>query len=294
MARLEYDRTESPYLWPAARDPAEAARLAKILVLAIVAHLCLLGAVAWSERTGGATRATSAVEIPVEMVTPDEAEGRAETKQAPGAPAAIEPRDESRPAPEAQQEKAPEAQQGKAQQSQQARQSEARQEQTQPGKVVERPKETDLPQAARTHGGEGKLETPREEPANPFGGLAEVQKAAPVEPTPTFLSPQSMMAATRPKPAQDPTNDNYRAKVLGKVAANMIDPERPRPKALAIVGFRVDAQGGLESAWLARPSGHADLDAEALDMVRRSAPFPPPPAGADRNFGAAIAFGGDG
>ena len=101
-------------------------------------------------------------------------------------------------------------------------------------------------------------------------------------------------AVARPRPASDPTNDNYRAKVLGKVAANMIEPVRPRPRALAIVGFRVDAQGNLEAAWLARPSGHADLDAEALDMVRRSAPFPAPPAGADHNFAAAIAFGEDG
>ncbi|MCC0000160.1 MAG: TonB family protein [Methylobacteriaceae bacterium] len=276
MGTLEYDLTKPLSAWPADRDPAEAARLAKISIVAIVAHLCLLGAVAWSERTGRATRATAAVEIPVEMVTPEEAEGRPETKQPPppGASTAIEPRDEARPAP----------------QTQQATPAQNAEE---PGKVVERPKESDLPQAARTHGGETKPETPAEEPANPFGGLADVQKPAPVEPTPTFLSPQSMMTAARPKPAQDPTNDNYRAKVLGKVAANMIDPERPRPKALAIVGFRVDARGGLESAWLARPSGHADLDAEALDMVRRSAPFPPPPAGADHNFGAAIAFGGE-
>lgn len=159
---------------------------------------------------------------------------------------------------------------------------------------MERPKESDRQQAARTRGAEAKPDERKEEPANPFGGLTSVEKPAPVEPLPTFASPQTAMMAARPRPAADPTNDNYRAKVLGKVAANMLEPERPRPKALAIVGFRVDGQGNLERVWLARPSGHADLDAEAMEMVRRSAPFPAPPAGADHNFGAAIAFGGDG
>ena len=279
---VETDRSQPLFAAARPRDPRESAYFAGVLALAILAHAILIGLVAWSELGDRKAGGTAAVEIPVELATPEEANGRTEMKQAPpaGASAAIEPRDQTQPEPKASQAESPQA--------------ESPQGAAEPGKVVERPKETDLPQAARTHGGQSKPERPTEEPANPFGGLAEVQKPAPVEPTPTFLSPQSMTAAARPKPAQDPTNDNYRAKVLGKVAANMIDPERPRPKALAIVGFRVDAQGNLESAWLARPSGHADLDAEALDMVRRSAPFPPPPAGADRNFGAAIAFGGDG
>ena len=260
-------------------DPRKSARISVICAIAILAHAGLAGFVAWTESGAPEAGATAAVEIPVEMATPEEADGRPKSQQAgkaPAAPTAIEPHDEA-PSQPAKQARAADAAGGRTE-----------------GKVVERPKDSDKPQAARTHGADAKPEEGTEEPANPFGGLTDVDKPAPSEPVPTFLSPQSMMTTARPKPAQDPTNDNYRARVLGKVAANMIDPERPRPKALAIVGFRVDAQGNIESAWLARPSGHADLDAEALDMVRRSAPFPAPPAGADRNFGAAIAFGGDG
>ncbi|HMN72465.1 MAG TPA: TonB family protein [Rhodoblastus sp.] len=268
-------------LFPPAQvvDAKKLARTTWILIGALFAHALLLGLVAWSERAGQTRVATAAVEIPVEMATPEEAEGRPDSKQAgqpASPPAAIEPRTETR-------EKAPEAQQPAAADGASSE-----------GKIVERPKETDRAQAARTRGSEAKPAEQQDETGNPFGGLTAVEKPAPVEPTPTFLAPQSVMTAARPRAPKDPTNDNYRAKVLGKVAANMIDPERPRPKALAIVGFRVDAQGGLESVWLARPSGHADLDAEAIDMVRRSAPFPPPPAGADHNFGAAIAFGEDG
>jgi len=257
-------------------DPGKVTRLARIFVAAALAHVALLALLAWSERQGGpGGGATAAVEIPVELETAEGPDNRTEMQQGPTqarAPTAVEPRAEA-----------------EAQTPAAARRADERPPETEAGKIVERPRESELPQAARTRGAETK--TPAHEETNPFGGLAEVPKPAPVEPTPTFLSPQAMAPPARPRPPQDPTNDNYRAKILGKVAANMIDPERPRPKALAIVGFRIDAQGALEAVWLARPTGSAELDAEAVAMVRRSAPFEPPPANADRNFGAAIAFG---
>lgn len=274
-------------------DPRRGARLATLSVAAAMAHGLLAGFIVWTEM-GQQARATSAVEIPVEMATPEEAEGKKGTQQAgaqaakpssakplsteppSGQPTAVQPPAEKPETPAPQAPPPPQEASGAPE-----------------GKVVERPQESDRKQAARTRGAEAKPEEPKEEPANPFGGLTSVEKPAPVEPLPTFASPQTAMMAARPRPAADPTNDNYRAKVLGKVAANMLEPERPRPKALAIVGFRVDGQGNIERVWLARPSGHADLDAEAMEMVRRSAPFPVPPPGADHNFGAAIAFGGD-
>jgi colicin import membrane protein len=56
------------------------------------------------------------------------------------------------------------------------------------------------------------------------------------------------------------------------------------------VAFALDTAGRVSSASLARSSGDAELDAEALAMVRRAVPFPPPPPGAPRSFSAAIAF----
>lgn len=272
---IESDVGEPLLTLRAPADPENATRMLRILSAAALAHAVLLGLIAWSEQADRQAGGTAAVEIPVEMASAAEAEGRAETQQASrpaSPPTAVEPRDDARAPDAAKRERPGEAPKGQ---------------------VTERPRETDKPQAARTRGAEPKPEEPQEDHANPFGGLVAVEKPAPVAPTPTFLAPTAVMSAPRPRPLQDPTNDNYRAKVLGAVAANMIDPERPRPKALAIVGFRIDAQGGLESAWLVRPSGSAELDAEAMDMVRRSAPFPAPPAGAERNFAAAIAFGGD-
>ncbi len=60
---------------------------------------------------------------------------------------------------------------------------------------------------------------------------------------------------------------------------------RQRPSASgrgrAVVSFAVTAGGGLRYARLARTSGNAALDRAALAAVRRAAPFPRPPAGAE-------------
>jgi len=164
-----------------------------------------------------------------------------------------------------------------------------------PSPVLERPRETDLAQKAGARGqarDEQGGETAPQPRDAPFGALARLDEKAETPKGPTFLAPQTLLER-RPAPQSTETgNDNYRAKVLTMVSEAMIDPDRPRPPAVALVAFTVDDRGELASIALAKPSGHAELDAEALDMVRRAAPFPPPPANADRRFGAFIEFGG--
>ncbi|MEE4118282.1 MAG: TonB family protein [Paracoccaceae bacterium] len=55
-------------------------------------------------------------------------------------------------------------------------------------------------------------------------------------------------------------------------------------RGAARVTFRVAGSGALAGASLSRSSGSAALDRAALTVVRRAAPFPPPPAGAARTF----------
>lgn len=56
------------------------------------------------------------------------------------------------------------------------------------------------------------------------------------------------------------------------------------------VHFEVDVEGHLLHAEVATSSGSPDLDKEALDIVRRAAPFPPPPKDADHSFFANVNF----
>lgn len=56
------------------------------------------------------------------------------------------------------------------------------------------------------------------------------------------------------------------------------------------VAFSLSPSGSLAGVSLARSSGHGELDAEAVAMVRRAAPFPRPPAGAPRSFSIAVGF----
>jgi len=44
------------------------------------------------------------------------------------------------------------------------------------------------------------------------------------------------------------------------------------------LGFTIDRQGKVLSSRVVKSSGSAVLDSEALDMIKRAAPLPPPPA----------------
>ncbi|RKF16827.1 TonB family protein [Roseovarius spongiae] len=88
--------------------------------------------------------------------------------------------------------------------------------------------------------------------------------------------------AGRAKASGNAAASNYPGLVMRRIA------RVPRPRAdgrgAAVVAFRINAGGGLAGVSIARSSGSAQLDRAALRMIRRAAPFPPPPAGAQRSF----------
>jgi protein TonB len=69
----------------------------------------------------------------------------------------------------------------------------------------------------------------------------------------------------------------YAARVRARVAGNK--PSGRGAHGTPWVSFGVSSSGGLSYARLSRSSGNGALDQAALSAVRRSAPFPPPPAG---------------
>ena len=71
---------------------------------------------------------------------------------------------------------------------------------------------------------------------------------------------------------------SYAAEVRARVAGNK--PSGGGLRGTAVVAFSISHSGGLAYAGLARSSGDSQLDLLAVAVVRGSAPFPPPPAGA--------------
>ncbi|QBY01485.1 TonB family protein [Rhodophyticola sp. CCM32] len=79
---------------------------------------------------------------------------------------------------------------------------------------------------------------------------------------------------------------NYPGLVMRQIAQTRRN--RVSARGEAQVSFTISGNGGLQSISITRSSGNAELDQSALDHVRRASPFPPPPAGATRNFSIRI------
>lgn len=80
---------------------------------------------------------------------------------------------------------------------------------------------------------------------------------------------------------------NYPGQVMRRIQRTR--RERVNVRGAAQVSFTIAPNGGLAAVGIARSSGSAQLDRVALQQIRRAAPFPPPPAGAQRSFTLRIA-----
>ena len=96
-------------------------------------------------------------------------------------------------------------------------------------------------------------------------------------------TPASSSAGASPRLS----NAAYAANVYGALARN-----KPRSVGMSgnvTVSFAISASGSLRNALVARSSGKAPLDHAALAIIRRSAPFSPPP-GSERSYIITINF----
>jgi protein TonB len=67
------------------------------------------------------------------------------------------------------------------------------------------------------------------------------------------------------------------------LVARLSPLQRYAPLARGVQGvvnlaFSIDRHGNVVSSRIVKSSGSAVLDAEALDLIKRAAPLPPPPA----------------
>ena len=92
-------------------------------------------------------------------------------------------------------------------------------------------------------------------------------------------APRKSAASTK---AANAAVSNYPGQVMRRLARQ----RRPRAasKGTAVVAFTIAANGGVARAGLAQSSGSAQLDQDAVTLVRTAGPFPAPPSGAQRSF----------
>ncbi|MGU3494003.1 TonB family protein [Xanthobacteraceae bacterium A53D] len=138
-----------------------------------------------------------------------------------------------------------------------------------------------------------KPEPPRERRAS-RRPAAPTTSAAPRSEAPqanTLAAPNSgAFASSSVSPA------SWRSSIMGHLNRFKRYPPESRSRreeGVARVRFSIDRSGRVLSASLTGSSGHSALDSEAVEMVRRASPFPPPPAnigGSTVTFTAPVDF----
>jgi protein TonB len=117
-----------------------------------------------------------------------------------------------------------------------------------------------------------------------------------------MLAPALAQPATR-APADDagretgatPAVDraDYHRRVGAHLARHRQYPalaRKHRQEGHAIVSFRIDGAGRVESVTLSQRSGWDLLDSEVIAMVTRASPFPAPPSGQSLSFTVPVSF----
>ena len=117
-----------------------------------------------------------------------------------------------------------------------------------------------------------------------------------VEAAPSRAAPAAVPATPKPAPAPAASHADlsaYGDAVRSRIAGRVHYPEAARergPHGVAVVAFSLDGSGQVLGASIARSAGDPILDADAVATVRRAGPFPPPPAGAPRNYSAPLRY----
>ena len=156
-----------------------------------------------------------------------------------------------------------------------------------------RPRPRPEPQVARPSSAQPAAQPAEQPPERPAEKAAEQPRASSPGPVETeqrgvaegAAPGASDAAAAGAKDAAEAGNaaaSNYPGKVMRKI--NRTRKPSVGVRGTAIVGFKITADGGLGSVQILRSSGESRVDQAALDHLRRAAPFPAPPPGAERRF----------
>jgi protein TonB len=150
-------------------------------------------------------------------------------------------------------------------------------------KVASRPAEEPPPDIKPAPNPDVAVEPPQQEFTTP-------QRQEPRTPAPTTSAPQALPEQTAALPAAptqgriSPNTSNavptWKTQIVAVLERNKRYPaaaQSRREQGIAQVFFSLDRQGRVIDSRLVRSSGARALDEEALALLRRAQPFPPPP-----------------
>ena len=128
--------------------------------------------------------------------------------------------------------------------------------------------------------------TKKKQAAAPKGNSAKTERVG--QANGKSKSKKSTASASGRKAAQqgNAAASNYRGIVLRRI--NRARRKSTNIRGTALVSLRIADNGSLAHVSISRSSGSARLDKIALSQVRAAAPFPRPPAGANRAYSVII------
>jgi protein TonB len=112
-----------------------------------------------------------------------------------------------------------------------------------------------------------------------FSALFAVAVSAQQNPEPQpGVAPPAAAVPSPPAPASSATASWQRLLVARLVRFQRYPPRARGVEGVVRLAFSLDRHGNLVSSHIVKSSGSALLDYEALDLIKRAAPFPAPPA----------------
>ena len=116
----------------------------------------------------------------------------------------------------------------------------------------------------------------------PQGNATRTARAGNPNGSVTASATRQSSGATRSTTAGNAAASNYPGLVMQRISR--VRKPRVGASGTATVRFSVSPSGGLANVSVARSSGSPRLDRAALQVIRRAAPFPKTPPGAQRSF----------
>jgi periplasmic protein TonB len=112
-----------------------------------------------------------------------------------------------------------------------------------------------------------------------LGALSSMGAQAQQDPQPQPQEAPPVVTAPSPPASVSSATASWQQSLVARLAKAQRYPDQARGlQGVVSLVFTIDRHGGVVSSRIVKSSGSTILDAEALDLIKRAAPLPPPPA----------------